>query len=106
MLSVEALASAMPLYLGLSGSDTAKLAERTERPIIIYNFPYRTGVNLANDTLLKLAERDNIATAKDCCANSAQSFELTSTKPDRFSVLTGEDTFFHNALDQGRMAIS
>ena len=96
MVSAEALASAMPLYLGLSGSDTAKLAkqlqrtagwpidgylitcpyytrpsqdglfqhfsalaEQTERPIIVYNIPYRTGVNLANDTLLKLAERDN-----------------------------------------------
>ena len=49
------------------------LAGRTERPIIVYNIPYRAGVNLANDTLLKLAERYNIVANKDCCAYPAQS---------------------------------
>ena len=63
----------MPLYLGLPGSDTAKLTARTERPSIVDNIPYRAGVNLANDTLLKLAESYNIVAAKDCCAYPAQS---------------------------------
>jgi 4-hydroxy-tetrahydrodipicolinate synthase len=130
--------SAMPFYLGLSGSDTRKLvkqlertsgwpiygylitvpyytrpsqeglfqhftaaAEATGRPIIIYNIPYRTGVNLGNDTLLRLAERDNIVGVKDCCADPAQSFALTAAKPEDFGVLTGEDAFFHAALCQG-----
>ncbi|MBL6600165.1 MAG: 4-hydroxy-tetrahydrodipicolinate synthase [Alphaproteobacteria bacterium] len=136
--SAEALDGAMPLWLGLSGSDTAKLikqiertadwpidgylitvpyytrpsqeglfehfsaaAQTTDRPIIVYNIPYRTGVNLANDTLLRLAERDNIVGVKDCCADPAQSFALTAAKPDGFGVLTGEDAFFHAALCQG-----
>src|SRR5262249_52470312 len=34
----------------------AALAGTTERPILVYNIPYRTGVNLANDTLLRLAD--------------------------------------------------
>ena len=33
------------------------LADATSRPIVIYNIPYRTGVNLANDAMLRLAER-------------------------------------------------
>ena len=77
ILSAVALADAMLLYLGLPGSDTAELAEQLERiagwPIDGYLVTYRAGVNLANDTLLKLAERYNIVAAKDCCAYPAQS---------------------------------
>ena len=54
----------------------AALAEATERPIIVYNIPYRTGVNLANETLLRLAALPNIAGVKDCCADQVQSFDL------------------------------
>ena len=42
-----------------------RLAQATERPILIYNIPYRTGVNMSNDTLLTLAELPNIAGVKD-----------------------------------------
>jgi 4-hydroxy-tetrahydrodipicolinate synthase len=129
---------AIPIYLGLSGSDTRKLvkaldrttpwpvdgyliacpyytrpsqqgllrhftalAGQTPRPIIVYNIPYRTGVNLANDTLLRLAELSNIVGVKDCCADQAQSFDLLGARPPGFSVLTGEDALFYAALTQG-----
>src|SRR5512146_1119020 len=52
------------------------LAGATERPILLYNIPYRTGVNLSNETLFQLAEIGNIVGVKDCCADPAQSFEL------------------------------
>jgi 4-hydroxy-tetrahydrodipicolinate synthase len=127
-----------PVYLGVSGSDTAKvakalahtaawpvegyliacpyytrpsqeglyrhfaaLADATARPILIYNIPYRTGVNMANDTLLRLAELPNIAGVKDCCADHQQSFDLIRAKPPEFSVMTGEDALFYAALTQG-----
>lgn len=77
------------------------LAERSARPILVYNIPYRTGVNLANETLLRLAERPNIAGVKDCCAIAEQSFELLRHKPAGFCVLTGEDALFHTMLAQG-----
>ena len=79
----------------------AALAGATEKPILIYNIPYRTGVNLANDTLLRLAEVPNIVGVKDCCADPGQSFDLLRRRPDGFSVLTGEDAWFHTALAQG-----
>ena len=42
-----------------------QIAAATERQIVIYNIPYRTAVNLANDTLLALAEQANIVGVKD-----------------------------------------
>jgi 4-hydroxy-tetrahydrodipicolinate synthase len=79
----------------------AALAGETQRPILIYNIPYRTGVNLSNDTLLRLAALANIVGVKDCCADQTQSFDLTRAKPAGFSVMTGEDALFYNALTQG-----
>ena len=137
-LAAAEVAGRLPLYLGLSGSDTRKLvkilsqraawpvegyliacpyyvrpsqeglyrhfaalAEATDRPILIYNIPYRTGVNMTNETLLRLAELPNIVGLKDCAADAAQSAELLRRKPAGFSVLTGEDAQFHAALAQG-----
>jgi 4-hydroxy-tetrahydrodipicolinate synthase len=79
----------------------AALAGATARPIMIYNIPYRTGVNLANDTLLRLAELPNIVGVKDCCADQSQSFDLIRAKPNGFAVMTGEDAQFYPALTQG-----
>src|SRR4051794_39676004 len=132
------VAARIPIYLGISGSDTRKvmkalartaawpmdgyliacpyytrpsqeglyrhfaaLAGATERPILVYNIPYRTGVNMTNDTLLRLAELPNIAGVKDCCADHAQSFDLMRARPADFSVMTGEDALFYAALTQG-----
>ena len=66
-----------------------RLAEATDLPILIYNIPYRTGVNLANDTLLALAELPGIAGVKDSSGNLAQSLELLRQRPEGFAVLTG-----------------
>lgn len=77
------------------------LADATDRPILIYNIPYRTGVNLGNDAMLYLAERPNIVGVKDCCADARQSFELLRDRTAGFSVLTGEDALFYTALTQG-----
>jgi 4-hydroxy-tetrahydrodipicolinate synthase len=128
----------LPLYLGLSGSDTRKvvksmartaawpidgyliacpyytrpsqrglmlhfaaLADSTARPIMIYNIPYRTGVNLGNDAMLRLAERANIVGVKDCCGDTLQSVDLLRKRPPGFAVLTGEDALFYGALVRG-----
>lgn len=77
------------------------LAEGTARPIMIYNIPYRTGVNLGNAAMLELAAHPNIVGVKDCCADMAQSLDLLHRKPSGFAVLTGEDALFHPMLTQG-----
>jgi len=78
-----------------------RVAEATDRPILIYNIPYRTGVNLANDTLLALAELPNVAGVKDSSGDVAQSLALLRQRPDDFSVLTGEDAYFYTMLAHG-----
>ncbi len=78
-----------------------RIAEATEREILIYNIPYRTSVNLANDTLLRLAELPNIVGVKDSSGNLAQSLELLRCRPRGFAVMTGDDASLYTTLAHG-----
>jgi 4-hydroxy-tetrahydrodipicolinate synthase len=77
------------------------LADHASWPLVLYNIPYRTAVNLTNETLLQLAEHPNIVGIKDCSADRAQSVEFLDRKPSGFRVLTGEDAHYHEALTDG-----
>jgi 4-hydroxy-tetrahydrodipicolinate synthase len=77
------------------------LADHASWPIVLYNIPYRTGVNLTNDTLLQLAKHPNIVGLKDCGADRAQSIELLRRRPEGFQILTGEDALYYEALTDG-----
>jgi len=77
------------------------LADHASWPIVLYNIPYRTSVNLANETLLELAEHPNIVGLKDCGADRAQSIDLLRRRPAGFRVLTGEDDQYYEALTDG-----
>ncbi len=77
------------------------LADATDRQIVIYNVPYRTSVNLANETVVRLAERANIVGIKDSSGNLAQSLDLLARRPAGFSILTGEDAFYFTMLCNG-----
>jgi 4-hydroxy-tetrahydrodipicolinate synthase len=89
-----------PSQLGLFRHFSA-LADATTKPMMLYNIPYRTGVNLLNPTMLQLAAHPNIVGVKDCCADATQSFDLLRDRPAGFSVLSGEDALFYTALTQG-----
>ena len=78
-----------------------KISETTPLPIIIYNIPYRTGVNLENDTLFRLAELENIVGVKDACGNIKQTLNLLQNKPNGFSVLSGDDHLFYTMMANG-----
>lgn len=77
------------------------LADHASWPIVLYNIPYRTAVNLTNETLLELAQHPNIVGLKDCCADRAQSIDLLRRRPAGFRVLTGEDAQYYEALSDG-----
>jgi 4-hydroxy-tetrahydrodipicolinate synthase len=77
------------------------LADRAEHPILLYNIPYRTGVNLGNEAMLRLAAHPNIVGLKDCSADRSQSLDLLSRRPQDFAVLTGEDAQYQEALADG-----
>lgn len=78
-----------------------KISEATGLDIMIYNIPHRTGINLFNETLLKLAEEENIVAVKDSCGDITQTLDLLQDKPESFSVLTGEDRMFYTMLANG-----
>jgi 4-hydroxy-tetrahydrodipicolinate synthase len=77
------------------------IASATDREVFIYNIPYRTAVNLSNDSLLELAKLPNIVGVKDSCGILAQSLDLLARKPKGFSVLTGEDALYFTMLANG-----
>ena len=77
------------------------LADRARFPVMLYNIPYRTGVNLGNAAMLQLAGHRNIVGLKDCCDDRDQSRDLLRRRSDGFAVLTGEDGRYHEALTDG-----
>jgi 4-hydroxy-tetrahydrodipicolinate synthase len=77
------------------------LADHASWPIVLYNIPYRTAVNIDNETLLELAEHPNIVGLKDCSADRTQSLDLLRRRPARFRILTGEDAQYYQALADG-----
>jgi 4-hydroxy-tetrahydrodipicolinate synthase len=77
------------------------LAERAAHPVMLYNIPYRTGVNLGNEAMLQLADHPNIIGLKDCSADRKQSIDLLRRRPAGFAILTGEDAQYHEALVDG-----
>lgn len=77
------------------------ISEATNLDIILYNIPYRTGTNIENETIYRLAELENIIGIKDCSGNMKQTTELLINPPKDFSILTGEDAYFYTTLILG-----
>lgn len=67
------------------------ISESTSAPIILYNIPYRTGVNMSVETTLRLAELKNIIAVKEASGNNEQISEIIRLAPGSFSVLSGND---------------
>jgi 4-hydroxy-tetrahydrodipicolinate synthase len=68
------------------------IANITDKPIILYNVPGRTGVNLLPETVVRLAsECNNIIGIKEASGNILQCMELLRTKHPDFTVLSGDD---------------
>jgi 4-hydroxy-tetrahydrodipicolinate synthase len=66
-------------------------AETTSLPIIVYNVPGRTGVNVEPSTLARLAEIPNIVGVKEASGNVSQMCEILRAVPAGFLVLSGDD---------------
>lgn len=77
------------------------IATETKLNMILYNIPYRTGVNIENETIYKLAEIKNIIGLKDSCGDIKQTMALLMNPPKDFSILTGEDLLFYLTLTMG-----
>jgi 4-hydroxy-tetrahydrodipicolinate synthase len=68
------------------------IAERTPLPIILYNVPSRTAMNILPETVIKIHEGcPNVIGIKEACADISQIAKLFSIKPDNFIVYSGND---------------
>ena len=70
-----------------------QVAEASPVPVVIYNVPGRTGVNITAETTLSLArECPNIIGIKEASGNIAQVMQILQAKPDNFMVISGDDS--------------
>ena len=69
------------------------VADEGDLPIIVYNVPGRTGVNVEASTLLRLAEHPRIVAVKEASANMDQIATILRDRPAGFSVFAGDDTW-------------
>jgi len=70
------------------------IAEAVDIPLILYNVPSRTVADLANETVFRLAEIENIIGIKDATADMGRGSELISKTPEGFAVYSGDDASF------------
>ena len=67
------------------------VAEETDRQVILYNVPGRTGTNMKTEPTLRLAEIPNITAVKEAAGDIAQIIDIKRQAPEGFAVLSGND---------------
>ncbi len=91
----SAILSATPAYVkptqeGLYRHYTM-LADKAPLPVILYNVPSRTGVNMAAGTVIRLAAHPNIIGVKESANDMIQAMDITNGTPKNFLLLSGDD---------------
>lgn len=69
----------------------SEIAKNTSLPVILYNVPGRTGVNIQPKTVLELSKIENIVAIKEASGNMEQVVELFSLVGDKMTVYSGDD---------------
>ena len=81
------------------------VAESTDKPIVLYNVPGRTGVNMTAETCLRLAQIPNIVAVKEASGNREQIETILANAPEGFQVLSGNDDDTLWMMQQGGAGI-
>jgi len=81
------------------------VAEAADIPIILYNVPGRTGVNMAPQTVARLAEIPNIVGVKEASGNLTQVCDIIRMTPKKFCVLSGDDALFFPMMALGAKGV-
>lgn len=68
-----------------------QIAQSTSLPIMLYNIPGRSAVNMEVETIVELAKIDNIVSLKDATGNLQAMTQIISRAPDAFTVYSGDD---------------
>jgi len=81
------------------------IAESTKLPIILYNVPSRTGVNILPETCKKLSEVENIVAVKEASGNISQIAEIASLCGDNLQIYSGNDDQIVPILSLGGIGV-
>lgn len=81
------------------------VAEEGDLPVMLYNVPGRTGVNMTAETVLRLAELKNITALKEAGGNLEQAAEICAGAPQGFSLYSGDDALTLPMLSVGAVGV-
>ena len=107
---VDAILSVVPYYNKPSQEGIYQhykaIASATKLPVILYNVPGRTGVNMTAETTLRLArEFDNIVAIKEASGNITQMDDIIKNKPKDFMVISGDDGITFPVITLGAVGV-
>ncbi|AQG80130.1 4-hydroxy-tetrahydrodipicolinate synthase [Spirosoma montaniterrae] len=92
---VDAILSVCPYYNkpGKRGviEHFTRVADASPVPVILYNIPFRTGINMTAETICELAQHPNIIGVKEASCVIEQCMEIARDKPDDFLLISGDD---------------
>lgn len=101
----DALLHVTPYYNKTSQSGLIRhfnaIADATDLPIILYNVPSRTGMNILPSTYVELAKHPNIVATKEACGNVTQMAEIVSLCGDELDLYSGDDGLIVPVLSLG-----
>ncbi|MBQ7494412.1 MAG: 4-hydroxy-tetrahydrodipicolinate synthase [Bacteroidaceae bacterium] len=82
------------------------IAEASPVPVVLYNVPGRTGVNMTAETTLRLArDLENIVAIKEASGNITQMDDIIKNKPDGFDVISGDDGITFPLITLGAVGV-
>ena len=82
------------------------IAEASPLPIVLYNVPGRTGINMKAETTVKLArDFSNIIAVKEASGSLEQVDEIIKNKPDHFDVISGDDALTFSMIASGAAGV-
>lgn len=110
LTGIDAILSVTPYYNKPSQEGLyqhyAAIAKASRLPIILYNVPGRTGVNMTADTTLRLAnEFKNICAVKEASGNFNQIDDIIKNKPADFMVISGDDGITFPLITLGAVGV-
>ena len=110
MEGIDAILSVVPYYNKPSQEGIYQhykaIAQATHLPIILYNVPGRTGVNMTAETTLRIArEFKNVIAVKEASGNITQMDDIIKNKPANFNVISGDDGITFPLITLGAIGV-
>jgi 4-hydroxy-tetrahydrodipicolinate synthase len=93
-----------PTQAGLLAHFTT-IAEKTRIPLVLYNIPGRTGINMTPETIAELAKVRNIVGIKEAAGSLTQVSEIYRLTKGKFAILSGDDNLFLPMMSVGAVGV-